>query len=112
MRKVVIFSEIITPFGKNLYIQQSFLQATKITFNDSVFIPWIKRRLRSKFLSCKSSLIISKVPLFNFARSILLAEGTNFRPLDNKEISGEYRFLLDRLKEFLLANLPSNLNPL
>ena len=72
-------------------------------------------KVRSSFRKChirRSFLPYSSNSIFNYARSILLAEGTNFRPLDNKEISGGDRFLLDRLKTFLLTNLPSNLNPL
>ena len=72
-------------------------------------------KVHSSFRKChirRSVLPYSSNSLFNFARSILLAEGTNFRPLDNKEISGGDRFLLDRLKTFLLTNLPSNFNPL
>ena len=62
----------------------------------------------SSFLKCDIS--CSFLPyfsnsVFNFARSILLAVGTNFRPLDSNEISEAGRFLLERFITFLLTNL-------
>ena len=64
-----------------------------------------KSHIRRSFLPYSSNSI------FNFAQSISLAEGTLFRPLDNKEISGRSRFLLDRLKTFLLKTYLPILNP-
>ena len=49
--------------------------------------------------------------VFNFALSILLAIGTNFRPLGKREISASERFFLERLITLLQTNLPSNLSP-
>ena len=69
---------------------------------------------RSLFLKChisRSFLPYSSNSVFNFARSILLAIGTNFKPLDSNEISEAERFLLERFITFLLKNLPSNLTP-
>ena len=70
----------------------------------------------SSFLKChrsRSFLPYSSNSIFNyFALSILLPVGTNFRPLDKKEISASERFLLERLIALLLTNLPSNLSPL
>ena len=69
----------------------------------------------SSFLKChisRSFLPYSSNSVFNFALSILLAVGTNFRPLDKREISASERFLLERLITLLLTNLSSNLTPL
>ena len=51
-----------------------------------------KCHIRQSFLPYSSN------SLFNFARSILLAESINFRPLDNKEISGGDRYLYHHLQ--------------
>ena len=70
---------------------------------------------RSSFLKChisRSFLPYSSNSVFNFARSILLAVGANFKPLDSNEISEAERFLLERFITFLLTNLPSNLTPI
>ena len=68
------------------------------------------------FLKChrsRSFLPYSSNSIFNyFALSILLAVGTNFRPLDKREISASERFFLERLIALLLTNLLSNLSPL
>ena len=64
---------------------------------------------RSSFLKChrsRSFLPNSSNSVFNFAQSILLAVGTNFKPLDSNEISEAKRFLLERFITFLLTNLP------
>ena len=45
-----------------LNAKSSFLQAAKICLYDNFLIPWIKSRLRSKSISYKRLLIISKVP--------------------------------------------------
>ena len=69
----------------------------------------------SSFLKChinRSFLPYSSNSVFNFAGSILLAVGTNFKPLDSNEISEAERFLLERFITFLLTNLPSNLTPI
>ena len=69
---------------------------------------------RSSFLKChisRSFLPYSSNSVFNFARSILLALGKNFKPLDSNEISEGERFLLERFVTFLLTSLPSNLTP-
>ena len=65
-----------------------------------------------KYHISRSFLPYSSNSVFNFALSILLAVGTNFRPLDKREISSSKRFLLERLITLLLTNLPSNLSPL
>ena len=70
---------------------------------------------RSSFLKChisRSFLPYSSNSVFNFARSILLAVGTNFKPLESNEISEAERFLLERFITFLLTNLPSILTPI
>ena len=67
------------------------------------------------FLKChisRSFLPYSSNSVFNFGLSILLAVGTNFRPLEKREISASEGFLLERLITLLLTNLPSNLSPL
>ena len=43
--------------------------------------------------------------VFNFALIVLLDVGTNFRPLDKREISASERFLFERLITLLLTNL-------
>lgn len=45
----------------------------------------------------------------NFALSILLADGTNFRLLSCREFSERDKCLLDKLMRLLLTNLPCNL---
>ena len=69
----------------------------------------------SAFLKChkrRSFLPYSSNSVFNFARSILLAVGPNFKPLYSNEISDVERFLLERFITFLLTNLPSSLIPI
>ena len=69
----------------------------------------------SSFLKChisRSFLPYSSNSVFKFARPILLAVGTNFRPFDKRQISSSERVLLERLIALLLTNLPSNLSPL
>ena len=69
----------------------------------------------ASFLKCHISpgfLPYSSNSIFNFALSILLAVGANFKTLDTREISASERFLLERLITLLLNNLPSNLSPL
>ena len=78
---------------------------------------WIKGRLkglnllvekvRSSFLQFhirRSFLPYSFNCPFNFAGSILLADCTNFRPLNNREISYRGGLLPDKLLKFLLTN--------
>ena len=70
---------------------------------------------RSSFLKChisRSFLPYFSNYLFNFARSILLAIGTNFKPLGSNEISEAERFVLEIFITFLLTNLPHNLTPI
>ena len=72
-------------------------------------------KYRSSFLKChisRSFLPYSSNSVFNFAWSILLAVGTNFKHLDSNGISEAERFLLERFITFLLTNLPSNLSPI
>ena len=69
----------------------------------------------SSFLKCHISCSFfpySSNSVFNFARSILLAVGTNFKPLDSNEISEAERFLLEKFIAFLLTNFPFNLTPI
>ena len=69
----------------------------------------------SSFLKChisRSFLPYSSNSDFVFALSILLDVRTNFRPLDNREISASERFLPEILITLLLTNSPSNLPPL
>ena len=70
------------------------------------FSSFLKCHISWSFLPCSSNSV------FNFTLSILLAIGTNFKPLDKREISASERFLLERLMTLLLTNLPSNLSPL
>ena len=70
---------------------------------------------RASFLKChvsRSFLPYSSDSIFNFARSVLLAVGTNFKPLDNNETSEAERFPLERFIASLLTNLPFNLSPI
>ena len=69
---------------------------------------------RSSFLKCHISRCVlpySSNSVSYFAWSILLAVGTNFKPLKSNEISEAVRFLLQRFVTFFLPNLPSNLAP-
>ena len=69
----------------------------------------------SSFLKCHITRIFlpySSNSVFNFARSILLAVGTNFKPLGNNEISGATTFLLERFITFLLTNLFYKFTPI
>ena len=69
----------------------------------------------SSYLKChvnRSFLPYTSNSVFNFALSVLLAAGANFRPLDKMEILASGRFLLERLITLLLTSLPSNLSPL
>ena len=66
----------------------------------------------SLFLKChisQSFLLYSSNSLFNFGLSVLLAVGTNFRPLDKRQISASERFYFKRLITLLLTNSSSNL---
>ena len=69
----------------------------------------------SSFLKCHITRIFlpySSNSVFNFTRSILLAVGTNFKPLGNNEISGAATFLLERFITFLLTNLFYKFTPI
>ena len=69
----------------------------------------------SSFLKCHITRIFlpySSNSVFNFARLIFLAVGTNFKPSGSNEISGAATFLLERFTTFLLTNLSYKFTPI
>ena len=69
----------------------------------------------SSFLKCHITRIFlpySSNSVFNFARSIFLAVGTNFKPSGSNEVSGAATFLLERFTTFLLTNLSYKFTPI
>ena len=94
--------------------QVSMIAYLFLWLNEDLGLNFLAVNVRSSFRKChirRSFLPYYSNSVFNFAQTILFAEDTNFRPVDYKEISGGDRFLLDRLKTFLIKNLPSKLNP-
>ena len=70
---------------------------------EKVLSSFLKCHIRQSFLPYSSNVLV------NFAWAILLTNGVNSRPLDNREISEPERFLLDKLMTFLRTNFPPDL---
>ena len=91
-------------FNNSILFPFSFFLDLGLNFSyGNGFSSFLKYHISRSFLPYSSNSV------FNFTLSILLAVGTNFRPLDKREISASERFLLERLITLLLTNLPSNL---
>ena len=109
--------------GISMSSNLSFKQLSYVSMMTSLFLGLKQdlslnlsvRKDGSLTLKCHRShsfLPYSSNSAFNFPRSISLAFGLNFKPLDSNEISEAERFLLQRFITFLLTNLPSNLTPI